>query len=122
MNLKELINLYKNIDKVSITDFYSVHVMYCKIVYTKPNLQDYNLKDIKNYCKWVYLLKESEKMKDELKTLTSYGRNEQLIPVLEKIENIFEKSYEEVNRLSEAINCYEHEIEPIKDGIEDLFE
>ena len=120
MTVKELVDIYENIYNLSVRDIYSANVMYCKIVYHKHG--DYNLEDIKSYCKWVYLLKESEKLKNELIKLTSYGKNPDLIPVLDRVDNIYKNSVMEVDRLAAAINCYDHEEEPIKDGIEDLFE
>ena len=120
MTVKELNYIYENIDTISVRELYSAFVMYCKIVHYKQG--NYDLEDIKSYCKWVYLLKESEKLKNELEKVTSYGRNEQLIPALEKVTSIYQNSYEKVNRLSEALDCYDHMEDPIKDGIEDLFE
>ena len=119
MNLKELVDIYENIDTVSVKELYLAFVMYCKIVYHKKG--NYNMKDIQSYCKWAYLLKESEKLKNELEKVTSYGRNEQLIPALDIVKGIYQDSYEKVNRLSEATDCYDHKIEPVKDGLEDLF-
>ena len=119
MNLKELVDIYENIDTVSVKELYSAFVMYCKIVYHKKG--NYNLKDIQSYCKWTYLLKESEKLKNELEKVTSYGRNEQLIPALDIVKGIYQDSYEKVNRLSEATDCYDHMERPVKDGLEDLF-
>lgn len=119
MNLKELVDIYENIDTVSVKELYSANVMYCKIVYHKKG--NYNLEDIEDYCKWTYLLKESEKLKNELVKLTSYGKNPNLIPALDKVNSIYENSVTEVNRVAAAINCYDHEIEPVKDGLEDLF-
>lgn len=120
MNLKELVDIYENIDTVSVKELYSAFVMYCKIVYHKKG--NYNLEDIQSYCKWTYLLKESEKLKNELVKLTSYGKNPNLIPALDRVDSIYKNSVTEVNRLAAAINCYDHEEEPMKDGIEDLFE
>ena len=120
MTVKELNYIYENIDDVSVRELYSAFVMYCKIVYYKQG--NYDLKDIKSYCKWAYLLKESEKLKNELEKVTSYGRNEQLVPSFEVVKNIYKDSYEKVSRLSEIIDCYEHEIIPLKDEISDLFE
>lgn len=120
MNLKELVDIYENIDTVSVKELYSAFVMYCKIVYRKHG--DYDLEDIKNYCKYVYLLKQSEKLKNELSKLTSYGKNPNLLSALDKVTSIYKNSVMEVDRLAAAINCYDHEEEPIKDGIEDLFE
>lgn len=119
MNLKELVDIYENIDTVSVKELYSAFVMYCKIVYRKHG--DYDLEDIKNYCKYVYLLKQSEKLKNELSKLTSYGRNEQLLPALDVVNDIYKSSALEVDRLAVAIDCYDHKIEPVKDGLEDLF-
>ena len=119
MNLKELVDIYENIDTVSVKELYSAFVMYCKIVYHKKG--NYNLEDIQSYCKWAYLLKESEKFKNELEKVTSYGRNEQLISALDIVKGIYQYSYEKVNRLSEATDCYDHMERPVKDGLEDLF-
>lgn len=119
MNLKELVDIYENIDTVSVKELYSANVMYCKIVYHKHG--NYNSEDIEDYCKWVYLLKESEKLKNELVKLTSYGKNPNLIPALDKVNSIYENCYEEVNRLAEIIDCYDHMEEPVKDRLEDLF-
>ena len=120
MTVKELVDIYENIYNLSVRDIYSANVMYCKIIYNKHG--DYNLEDIENYCKFVYLFKESEKLKNELIKLTSYGKNPNLISVLDKVTSIYKNSVMEVDRLAAAINCYDHEEEPIKDGIEDLFE
>ena len=119
MNLKELVDIYENIDTVSVKELYSAFVMYCKIVYHKKG--NYNLEDIQSYCKWAYLLKESEKLKNELEKVTSYGRNEQLIPALDLVKGIYQDSYEKVNRLSEATDCYDHMERTVKDGLENLF-
>ena len=89
MNLKELVDIYENIDTVSVKELCSAFVMYCKIVYHKHG--DYDLEDIKNYCKYVYLLKQSEKLKNELSKLTSYGRNEQLLPALDVVNDIYNR-------------------------------
>lgn len=120
MTIKELNYIYENIDTVSVRELYSANVMYCKIVYYKKG--DYDIEDIKNYCKFVYLLKQSEKLMNELEKVTSYGRNEQLIPALDVVTSIYKKSYKEVNRLSEEIGCHDHMETPLLDGIEDLFE
>lgn len=118
MTVKELVDIYENIYNLSVRDIYSANVMYCKIIYNKHE----NLEDIEDYCKFVYLFKESEKLKNELIKLTSYGKNPDLIPVLDRVNSIYKNSAMEVNRLSKIIDCYDHEEEPIKDGIEDLFE
>ena len=121
MTVQELINIYENIYEISVRDLYRVHVLYCAIS-SRKTLQNYNPKDIEDYCKFTYLLQESKKLKDELEVITSYGRNKELLTVLDKVTNIYENSSIEVERLAKIINCYEHKVEPIKDGIEDLFE
>ena len=120
MTVKELNQIYENIYNLSVRDIYSANVMYCKIIYNKHG--DYNSEDIEDYCKWVYLLKKSNELKNELAVVTSYGKNPNLLSALDKVTSIYENSAMEVDRLAAAINCYDHEEEPMKDGIEDLFE